>query len=180
MNEQQYYLFKVIQKIRIFEGFELKHVQYLLRIGHIKKFTPGHMIYEVGGPSNEMMVLLKGRLAVIGNSGDVLAEIKAGAPIGEMGVFTGQTRSANISAIELATGLVISKAGLIKIFAANADMKMMVYQNLISVMSERLTEANDLNNTHMRTIQALEKKIKMLQGGSEDDDDEDDEDEEDY
>jgi len=50
------------------------------------------MIYRMGEPSDEMMVLLKGHLAVTNNAGDVLAEIKAGAPIGEMGVFTGQTR----------------------------------------------------------------------------------------
>lgn len=159
MNEQQYYLVRVIQKIRIFEGFDLGHIQRLLRIARIQKYAPGKMIYRMGESSDEMMVLLKGHLAVTNNAGDVLAEIKAGAPIGEMGVFTGQTRSANIAALELATGLVIDKEGLMRTFSANADMLIMVQKNLIAVLSERLNEANDASNMHLRKIQELEKRM---------------------
>jgi putative ABC transport system ATP-binding protein len=171
MNEQQYYLVRVIQKIRIFEGFDLRHIQQLLRIARIQKYAPGKMIYRMGEPSDEMMVLLKGHLAVTNNAGDVLAEIKAGAPIGEMGVFTGQTRSANIAALELATGLVIDKEGLMGTFSANADMLIMVQKNLITVLSERLNEANDASNMHLRKIQELEKRVGMSLGGDDDDDD---------
>ena len=184
MNEQQYNLVKVIQKIRIFQGFGWGHIRRLLRIARIQNYPPGKMIYRLGEPSDEMMVLLKGHLVVTNNAGDVLAEIKAGAPIGEMGVFSGQSRSANIAAVELATGLIIDREGLMRMFAANADMLILVQKNLITVLSERLNEANVYNTVRLYEIHELEKKVEMLEGRQAEGgvmyDDEDDYDEDEY
>jgi len=54
-------------------------------------------------------------------------------------------------------------------FSNNADMLIMVQKNLITVLSERLNEANDAINMHLRKIQELEKRVGVSLGGDDDD-----------
>jgi len=59
-----------------------------------------------------------------------------------MGMFTGYPRSANIVAETKAAGFTIPKAELITSLNANKDMLIKLLQNLVSLLSERLTTAN--------------------------------------
>ncbi len=163
MNERQYHLVKVIGKIPVFDGFELEEIQRLLRICQLKSLQEGQDVYAKGEPSDEMLVLLKGKLSVTGDSGEELAEIRAGKPIGEMGVFTGQPRSANIVAVESCAVIALSRTELGIMLAANKGMQLKVLQNLVGILSQRLTEANELNDAQARMIRDLEKQVDELE-----------------
>lgn len=112
MNERQYHLVKVIGKIPVFEGFDLEEIQRLLRVCNLRNVTAGEDIYMKGEASDEMLVLLKGKLSVTSESGEELAAIRPGRPIGEMGVFTGQPRSANIVSVEDSTVIAFKRQEL--------------------------------------------------------------------
>ena len=163
MNERQYHLVKVVAKIPVFEGFELDEIQRLLRVCQLKSLKEGQDVYAKGEPSDEMLVLLKGRLSVTGDSGEELAEIRAGKPIGEMGVFTGQPRSANIVAVENCAVIALSRMELGAMLAANKGMQVKVLQNLVGILSQRLTESNELNDSQARMIRELEKQVDELE-----------------
>ena len=45
MNEKQYMLVKVIQKIEVFRGFDAGDVQRLLRVCKFRNFKVGEQIY---------------------------------------------------------------------------------------------------------------------------------------
>ena len=62
---------------------------------------------------------MQGRLVVTSASGDELGQIKPGMPTGEMGVFTDQPRSANISAAERSIAVVIGRDALLSVLASN-------------------------------------------------------------
>ena len=96
MNERKYQLVRVITKISLFSDFSLAEVQLLLRAGRVVQFKQDEQIYFNGDPSDEMLVLLRGRLAVLTEAGEGLAQLGPGTPTGEMGLFTGQPRSATI------------------------------------------------------------------------------------
>ena len=165
MNERQYHLVKVIQKIGVFEGFELPDIQRLLRVAGLKSYRAREDIYTIGDPSLELMVLLKGKLSVQGESGEELAEIRPGTPVGEMGVFTGQPRSATIQAAVDCTALVLGKEELSGLLSANKDMYVTVLMNLVRILSERLAQANQLNESHARIIRDLESQLDELESG---------------
>ena len=57
MNQQQHRLMQVLQKISIFKGLELGHIQRLLRVGSSKTYGIGEHIYIIGEPSLDMLVL---------------------------------------------------------------------------------------------------------------------------
>lgn len=166
MNAQQYQMMQVVQKISIFKGFDIKEVMLLLKICHSMVYKPGQVIYAIGEPGTEMLILLKGRLSVTGGSGEILASIEAGGAIGEMGLFTGQPRSANIIAMEDSAGFLINKPELVILLGNNKDMHIKLLYNLISLLSGRLAEANRINEERL-----------LEQGKNEDEDGEEDEDE---
>ena len=156
MNETQYQLVKVIHKLRLFKGLELPDIQKLLPICRYMKYGTGDRIYGRGQPSTEMLILLTGKLSVVGDAGEVLAEIPPGSPVGELGVFTGEPRSANISAAEPAAGFALSKTDLQKVFSTNKGIYFKIQSNVVAVLSERLRQANGLNDEHLQKIMDLE------------------------
>ena len=142
MNQREHQLMKVVQKIDIFTGLTHREALTLLRVSHYKTFQAGETIYAAGSASDEMLILLAGRLKVTSYSGDELAQIPPGGCTGEMGMFTGYPRSANIVAAARSAGFIIPKAELIRALNTNKDMLIKLLQNLVSLLSERLTTAN--------------------------------------
>ncbi len=171
MNEKHYMLVKVIQKIEVFRGFDAGDVQGLLRVCKFRNFKVGEQIYVFGEPSDEMLILLKGQLRVMGESGDELARIRPGMPVGEMGLFTGQPRSADIIAHDNSTAIVLNGKVLKVLLSGAIDMHLKVLYNVISTLSQRVADANGLTETQARLIRDLKKKPE------DDDEDEYDEDE---
>ena len=159
MNEKQFQLIKVIGKLRLFRDCEPEDIEQLLRICNLKAYETDQIIYQRGRSSQEMLILLSGKLRVISESGDLLAAIKPGSSVGEMGVFTGQPRSADIVAAEKSTGLAIGKMDIRTLLEAKKDMQLKVLKNLIHVLSERLVAANLLNNTNIQTIMKLQDQL---------------------
>lgn len=145
----------------------------LLRICKFRNFDVAEHIYTKGEPSNEMLILLKGSLRVVGGSGEELARLAPGMPIGEMGLFTGQPRSADVVASDRSTAIVLTGNELKALLAGAIDMHIKVLNNVIAILCQRVNDANRLSESQVRIIQQLEQKLD----GSDDDDDDEDEDE---
>ena len=61
--------------------------------------------------------------------------------------------------------MVLGRKEIGLLLATNREMQVKVLQNLVKVLSQRLTEANELNDTQARMIRDLEKKQRELVGG---------------
>ena len=163
MNQQQYELMQIVRKIPLFAGLEPPEVLQLLRICRPAAYAADHTIYPLGGPSQEMLILLAGRLGVIGETGEEVAQIKSGGSIGEMGLFTGLPRSASVVTRERSTGFTIARAELSRVLSANHSMHIRLLNNLVALLSARLVDADTL-------IETLQGQVEK-----EDDDQEDEE-----
>ncbi len=157
MNQQQYRMAQIIEKVRLFKGLEVQEVQRLLQVCHPKSYKQDEQVYKAGEPSTDMLILLMGKLSVIGASGEAVAEILPGVSIGEMGMFTGQGRSATIVAAEPSGGVVVAKQSLDVLMNSFQGMKETVLGNVIDLLSERLAEAGG-------KIAALTQKVESLEG----------------
>lgn len=173
MNEKQYHLVKVIQKIELFRDFDSGDVQRLLRICHFHVFSVGEHIYTRGEASDEMLILLKGRLRVVGVGGEEFATIGPGSPIGEMGLFTGQPRSADILAAARSTAIVLRASELRLLLSKAPEMHIKVLRNVVVILSARLADANGLTEAQGALVRKLQQKVDEHSGpGHEYDDDE--------
>ncbi len=160
MNERQYHLVKVIQKIEVFAGFDHADVQRLLRICRFQNFARGEKVYTRGRASDEMLIVLRGVMLVLGVDGKELARIRPGNPLGEMGLFTGQPRSADVLAGDKSTALVLRRSDLTLMFGGNQEMTVKVLENVIRVLSARVEETNQLVAAQSRTIHDLERRLQ--------------------
>ncbi|MBD02894.1 MAG: hypothetical protein CME24_00935 [Gemmatimonadetes bacterium] len=69
---------KVIQKIEIFSGFDHTDVQRLLKICRFKSYAAGEDVYKRGDASDEMLLVLRGMMLVLGEDGKELARVRPG------------------------------------------------------------------------------------------------------
>ena len=131
----------VIEKVRVFRRLSVGEAQQLIKFCQFKSYGQNQIVYRVGEPSDEMLILLQGRLSVINDSGTVLGYIEPGTTTGEMGVLPGQPRAATILATESASGFVIKKNDLTKLLRDDG-LRLKVYENMVGILCDRLSSAN--------------------------------------
>ena len=140
-QEQAQRVRAVIEKVRVFRRLSVGEAAQLIKFCQLKSYGQNQMVYRAGDPSDEMLILLQGRLSVINESGTVLGYIEPGTTTGEMGVLTDQPRSATILATENSSGFVIKKNDLRKLLRDDG-LRLKVYENMVGILCERLASAN--------------------------------------
>lgn len=170
MNQQQQRLVLIIQKIEIFKNLSLDDVRQILQVCKMRHFSPNELVYKAGDASDEMLVLLKGQMMITSASGEPLGSVTAGNPIGEMGVFTGQARSASVTATTDAGGLAIRKMDVEIMLSRNPMMYVKVLKNIVHVLCMRLGQTNTQNEQHMKTIMRMRDLMDDREGETSDED----------
>ena len=113
---------------------------------------PGEItIYAQGDPSLDMLILLRGELAVVGPGGGAYARLGAGSLTGEMGMLTREPRSADVVATEDCTILLIERRFL---DAGDGRLLVKIQQNVISVLCNRLNKTNALLQQRTEELEA--------------------------
>ena len=151
-NQKQFALIKTIQKIEVFKGFDARDVVLLLKICRMRTIPGETTIYAQGDPSLDMLILLRGELAILGPGGVEYARLGAGSPTGEMGMLTRERRSADVVATEDCTILLIERRFL---DAGDGRLLAKIQQNVISVLCNRLNETNALLQQRTEELDAL-------------------------
>lgn len=135
-------LVQVLRKIPIFKGLSPSQVKMILALCAHKSFRPGHQVCRSNSPSDEMYILLSGELVVSTLEGVRVATLLPVTTVGEMGVITGQPRSATVEASKPSNIFVIQKKQFDFMLRDDRDMRSMVYRNIIDVLSNKLTNDN--------------------------------------
>lgn len=135
-------LLQIVSKLKIFQGLSPRESTLMLKPCVSKTVESSETLYEVGGQSQEMFILLQGRLKVVGKSGTSLGDILPGTCWGEMGVLTGQPRTATVIATQKSIGFTITRQALQIVFRGDQTLHIKVLQNIVNLLSERLTSAD--------------------------------------
>lgn len=91
-------LIQIVQKIQIFKGLTTGRIRKILASCSHKIYQVGELVCRSNIPSDEMSILIAGELAVVTVEGLRVVTISPVTTVGEMGVFTGQPRSATVEA----------------------------------------------------------------------------------
>ncbi len=103
-------------------------------VSHV--FAPGETVIRAGEPGSSMFVVHNGRVCVqINESGRprTVATLNEGDFFGEMALFTGEPRTANVIALEETEVLEIGHAAMKTVFDTNPDL----VESLSYIMAER-------------------------------------------
>ena len=133
---------QVLKRIPLFQGLEPNQALVLIKVCEQKALEAREFLCHNGDAANEMYILLSGQLSVRTQEAIQVARIDPVAPVGEMGIFTGEPRSADVIAIEPSNMLVLSKARLLSLMRRYSDIEIAISRNLIAILSQRLRDAN--------------------------------------
>jgi CheY-like chemotaxis protein len=150
-------LLQVVRKIPVFHALPPSQVQQLVRSGATRSLETSEVLCRHDTPSDEMYILLAGELAVITAEGLRVATLKPVTSVGEMGVITGQPRTATVSALADSRVLTIRKSQLEEQFDGDPGLRARMLRNFIGILAERVTD----DNLRMRDF---EHSLQQLQG----------------
>jgi len=166
-SESSKLLVQVLRKIPIFKGLSPSQSKKILGLCAHKSFKPGAQVCRSNSPSDEMYILLSGELIVVTQDGIRVATILPVTTVGEMGIITGQPRSATVEVSKPSNIFVVKKRSFDNMMRDDSDMRATVYKNIIDVLSDKLNNDNvrlrdyQMEKTKFETrVQAIEKVLK--------------------
>ena len=156
-------LVQVLRKIPIFKGLSPSRVKSILGLCVHKSYKLGSQVCRSNSPSDEMYILISGQLSIVTGEGIRVATIFPVTTVGEMGVITGEPRSATVEASKQSNIFVVRKAAFDGMLSDDGDMRATVYKNIIDVLSVKLNNDNVRLRDHQLEKNDLEKQVSELE-----------------
>jgi CRP/FNR family transcriptional regulator, cyclic AMP receptor protein len=135
-------LLEVLGKIPLFTGLSDAQFKKILGICEKRTVPKDGVLCRMGEESFEIFILLKGTLRVTVKDNREITRISPIGIVGEMGVFTGDRRAANILAAEDCLLLALHKAELMSALRGDADLSIHILMNVIGDLSSKLRKDN--------------------------------------
>jgi small-conductance mechanosensitive channel/CRP-like cAMP-binding protein len=155
-----------LSAVDIFAPLSAEETAMLAHAATSHVFAPGETVIRAGDPGSSMFVVHNGRVSVqVSENGRsrTVATLSEGAFFGEMALFTGEPRTANIVAIEETEVLEIGHAAMKQVFDTNPDL----VESLSYIIAERrqgLVASENLSATDAEKSAGLLKSIKRFFG----------------
>ncbi|HEY6806315.1 MAG TPA: mechanosensitive ion channel family protein [Pyrinomonadaceae bacterium] len=125
-----------LSAVDIFAPLSVEETKMLAQAAVRHVFAPGETVIRAGDPGSSMFVVHNGKVQVqISENGKPIpvATLNEGDFFGEMALFTGEPRTANVVALEETEVLEIGHAAMKRVFDTNPDL----VESLSFIMSER-------------------------------------------
>jgi CRP/FNR family cyclic AMP-dependent transcriptional regulator len=126
----------------LLKGAKLGDVDSIHIVCEFREFAPGDTIVSMNDKSQDLMIVIEGRVRVETASGDTIDELRAGAMIGEISFLDGQRRTANVTSIGKTKIAIIPADRLRQIMNDNPALGSLIYKNAAVALCKRLRDAN--------------------------------------
>lgn len=123
-------------------------IREIAGLAQYRVHVPQEDIIVEGSAGSDLIVILDGRVNVISDSGEKLAEVGPGSVLGEISLLDNQPRSAHAVAIGRVQAAHIPASELRKLLGTNRDVGFVVLSNLCQVLCHRLRQT-DVKLDHM-------------------------------
>lgn len=135
-------MLQALKKIPVFQSLPPSQVRQLITAAETRQLVESDVLCQHDTPSDEMYILLRGDLAVITAEGLRVATIRPITSVGEMGVITGQPRSATVSAVTDCRVLAIQRGQFEALFNDSPSLRARMLRNFIQILADRVTDDN--------------------------------------
>jgi CRP-like cAMP-binding protein len=126
-----------LSAVDIFAPLSAEETRMLALASTSHVFAPGETVIRAGDEGSSMFVVHNGRVSVqVSDNGRVrtIATLSEGAFFGEMALFTGEPRKANVVALEETEVLEIGHQAMKQVFDTNPDL----VESLSHIIAERM------------------------------------------
>ncbi len=135
-------LLKILNKITLFNGLNNGSKLSLISICKEHRFEEGEIIFCLNDESDRMYIVITGYIDVILANNQVVATIKPNSMFGEMGVFSGEKRSATVIARTRTVCFSIERKGLDSLLLKNAVLGRDLLRNVVTMLAAKINENN--------------------------------------
>tara|TARA_B100001964_G_scaffold74523_1_gene84677 strand:+ start:365 stop:862 length:498 start_codon:yes stop_codon:yes gene_type:complete len=142
---------EAVKRVPLFAGLQPTQAVTLLKVCERRSLNAGDTLCRFGDRSDQMYILLSGELSVRTQDDTQIAKIAPVAPVGEMGLFTDEPRSATVVAASDSTLFVLGKYQLASAMRKDKDIEITVSRNVIATLAERIRTSNEELN-HLRGL----------------------------
>jgi small-conductance mechanosensitive channel/CRP-like cAMP-binding protein len=155
-----------LSAVDIFAPLSSEETAMLAQAATSHVFAPGESVIRAGDPGSSMFVVHNGRVSVqVSENGRprTVATLGEGAFFGEMALFTGEPRTANVVALEETEVLEIGHAAMKSVFDTNPDL----VESLSHIIAERrqgLAASENFSNTDHDESAGMLSAIKRFFG----------------
>jgi len=133
----------ILSEIPIFEGLNLKELEFVSRILHQRKYAPKELIFKEAEAGNGMYIIKSGFVSIYSEEHDTeFVKLQDGQFFGELSLVDGSPRSASAKAVGDCVLFGFFKPDLIQVLEKNPKIGIKVLFNLSRVLSERLRHTN--------------------------------------
>lgn len=132
------------RRMELFRGLSSEEVAKVFASGLTAEFETGQHIFEKGDTSDELYVVLGGKVDVM--DGDRrMATIEPGGILGEMAWISDEPRSASAVAAETTSLITLSDEVFENLISKEASIQLLM--NIVLILTERLRVANEGNSS---------------------------------
>jgi len=149
-------------------------VKLLISLCEPRTLEEGEELCHSGTPSDEMYILLAGELSVTTQEGMLVATLTPVTTVGEMGVITGQPRSATVTAVRPTRVLTLKRERFEAAIQDDSSLSSRVMRNFIEILAARVGDDNvrlrDFEQEVRRagsTTRAMEDRLRRHQARTE-------------
>lgn len=141
LNEM--HLAKILLDIPLFEDLDFSQVATLINTCKRRELQPKEVLCKPRTIDERLLIFLKGKLRLESAEGTKVAEMTPVRVIGEMGVFTGQTRSSRVVVEEPSTFLELDSVDLQELVEGDPQMGNHMLVNLVKLLYSRMYDTNE-------------------------------------
>ena len=132
----------ILQKLFIFRDCRAAHIREVLKICSSRTFKEGELLCKHGEKSEEMFIVLSGRVQIDAADGSPLLSETAVTIIGEAGMLTGERRLATVTAQTDVKTLAIGRSTLMPKFSEDPVLASLIYRNVLFMERSKLIASN--------------------------------------
>jgi hypothetical protein len=130
---------QVAQEIPLFGGLNAEQITRLASVCTVLNFEPGAIIFREGGVSDQLYIVLDGKVDIATLSiGRSLGFLSGGECLGEMSLLTRAPHSATATARTVVEMAVLNGQDLAELIRLRPDIGILIYKNLAVGIGEKL------------------------------------------
>jgi CRP-like cAMP-binding protein len=133
-----------LRTIPMFEGLSTEQLGGLLTICSKKTYGRNERIFLAGDESTEMFILIQGKLRITFADGEELESCSPAGIVGELGIITGEKRTATVTAATECIVLSFRKEELLALFDARPDLRTRMLTNVIRDLVKKLEKDKEV------------------------------------
>lgn len=155
-------LHRIIEKIPMFNNLGVENAKTILQLCELRNAQAWDTLCRAKEQSSEMLILLSGQLGVFAADNRQVATIEPVALVGEIGLITGQPRTATVRAMQQSSLLVFSKTSFDRLMRAQGEICLRLYSNVGRTLVERLGESAAGRAAAAAELVALEARLRKI------------------